>query len=914
MTFQILPTKLYIPPWHPNLVPRSSLLLRLEAGTAGKLTLISAPAGYGKSTLLAEWIHQTKIPVAWLSLDGNDNDPERFWAYFLAALNKAQIPHISHAAANLLDSLQSAPLQNYEFLFDSLISTIAAAQGRFVLILDDFHTITGQQILDGLFYLLENLPTGQTGLHLVISSRSDPPWPLARFRIRGELNELRSRDLRFTSQEVTSFLNSAMNLALSAQDVAALDSRTEGWIAGLQMAAISIREREDKEGFIQAFTGSHRYVLDFLLEEVLQRQPSEIKAFLLQTSILERLNHALCDAIITSVPTASPQNAPEGSSSHPGNSQAILDYLEKNNLFLLALDDHRQWFRYHHLFADLLKNLLHQENPENFKILHRKAAIWFLNEKDIPSAINHAFAAGDDELAAKIIEDHALTFIGEHSLASVINLLDRFPQGLLESRPWLSLTRAWALAYLGELPATRKLLDRLEQSLSTLQPRPDLEQINGHIAALHCFLSFNDAEFSKSIGFGYSALRSLDPSDYQTSLLTSSTLAAALRWDGKLSEARDVLLTAIELADKHRHDYTRVRLLCTLALIEMNQAKFTQAITTLEKALPEPPGGDQDGGVLPFAGQVYIRLSDIYSRMSQPELAMQNLLKGIQLAKKWGQANTLWEGYHYLTLQLHARGDIDEAKKVWEQALILSRRISGKIYHDQTEYIQAELWREEKNYSALQNWLLEKDIRGENEEIHFSQVDLYDLLVEVLLAQDEASAALEVLSRTMHITQAAGATSLLIGEYLLSALAYHQLGQSSQATQALSQAVILGKDSGMMKAFIQLCPPMVGLLQQLLSAGVAVDFIPKILDHIHPAGRSTAPAVKNPHLGVFDPLSEREVQILRLLNSSLAVPEIARQIHLAPTTVRTHIQHIYSKLGVHGRLEALEKAKDLSLL
>jgi LuxR family maltose regulon positive regulatory protein len=914
VSLQILPTKLYIPPWQFNLISRPSLVKRLDVGTNGKLTLLSAPAGYGKSTLLAEWIHQTKIPVAWLSVDVHDNDPERFWVYFLAALKKIQIPEIYQAADDLLESFASTPIQNYEFLFDNLISAILAVDQRFVLVMDDFHTLTQPQIIDGLFYLLENLPSGKTGLHLIISTRSDPTWPLARLRIRSELNEFRSRDLRFSSHEVTSFLNNAMNLALSPKDVAALNSRTEGWIAGLQMAAISMRDRNDKSEFIHIFTGSHRYVLDFLLEEVLERQTPELKAFLLQTSILERFNQALCDAVTAGSDFNDNNKQKDNPSRTLGNSLVFLDYLERNNLFLVALDDQRNWYRYHHLFADLLQNLLRQEYPLNFGQLHHRAAIWFLEQSDISSAIHHAFAVEDFDLAAKIIEDHALTFLGNHSLASVISLLDKFPPAMMESHPWLSLTRAWALAYLGDLSASRKMLTHLEHSLGSMQLGGDLKHVQGQICAIRCFLSFHDAEFSLSARYGYAALQSLAESDYQTRMLTASTMAAALLWDGKLGEAKEVLLNAIDLADKHSHDYTRVRLLCTLALIEMNQAKFTQAVSTLEKALTKSSGPPVEQEISPFTGQVYIRLSDIYSRMDQPELAMKNLLKGIDLAKRWGQANTLWEGYHYLTLQLHARGEIAEAKIAWEQALVYARRISGKIYDDQTELIQAEIWLEEKNFPALENWLHEKDIPAKDAQIHFSQVKLYDLLVEVFLARSEASAALEILAKTMAITQAVGATSMLIGEQLNTARAYQQLEQDSEAVQALSMALFLGKDSGLMTEYVKQCPSMIGYLQQLLSAGEAVDFIRKILDHISPGSHVSSAFRDFTGLIPIDQLSEREVQVLRRLNSALSVPDIARQIHLAPSTVRTHIQHIYSKLGVHSRLEALEKAQELGLL
>lgn len=916
VTTQILTTKLFAPFPRPNMVSRPRLLNALQLGSDSKLTLISAPAGYGKSTLLSEWVHQNEIPVGWLSLDSGDNDPVRFWDYFVAALQTIQILEKYKVGENLLRFLLGSPVPDHRSFIEGLISDVAAIPEQFFLVLDDFHTITEPQIRDGLFHLLETLPLGFSGFHLIISSRSDPPWPLARLRVRGELSEVRSKDLRFSREEAALFLNEVMGLALSPENVGRLESRTEGWIAGLQMAAISMRDRDDRLGFIQAFTGSHRYVMDYLMEEVLEQQSPEITHFLLKTSVLERMNSELCDAVINEPSTMINGQKIDHRSLVVGNSQSILESLEQNNLFLIPLDDLRNWYRYHHLFADLLQHRLRQDSLERFHHLHHKAASWFLKQGQIPEAINHAFAANDLEMAAEIIEENTLTFFGDNALVSVIKFLDNFPKEMIESRPWLSLTKAWALAYLGDSSSARELLERAEHGINQGESANETKRILGHIAAIKCYLSLLDAEYALSAEYGYTALENLDVMDYQTRLLTASTMGAALRWDGKLAEARGILGEMIELADKHSDNYTIVRLLCTLALIDMNQAKFQEAIRTLEKAVQISQVQDKMGEkkVLPFVGQVFIRLGDVYTWMNRPNLALENLIKGIELAEKWGQVSTLWDGYRCLTLLLQTKGDLNGSREAWDQALRYAKRMSSKMTDEEAETLQAAIWLKEGNLKAVENWLDEKNIQVNIEKMHFSQIEEYELLVEVLLAREKAEDALMVLAKTLDIAEEAGAASKVITEQLFCSLAHQQLGQETEAFQALSHAVALGEDSGMTSVFIRLCKPLSGILRQILTRGVAVHFITEILAGIEKEEGSIYQTSNLPAHHLVDSLSEREVEILRLLITELSVPEISNELVVSVSTVRSHIKHIYSKLDVHSRYEAVARAKELGIL
>ncbi len=493
MNSRLLATKLYVPPIRPELVPRPRLIERLKAGLHCKLTLVSAPAGFGKTTLLSECAGRCDWPVAWLSLDKGDNDPTRFWAYFIAALQT--IPTLRAAGdrkesrnasgvgeaalaqlhpAGLATAASAAAPASLESALTSLLNDIVAAgPSPFILILDDLHLIAERQIHDGLTFLLEHLPPQ---LHLVLSSRADPPWPLARLRARCEVAELRAQDLRFTPEEAATFLNNVMHLDLSPEDIAALDARTEGWIAGLQMVAISMQGRKRAQGpqslsgFIKALTGSHRFILDYLVEEVLDQQSPDLQTFLLKTSVLERLTAPLCDAV-----------------AGIDDSQAILAHLEQANLFLVPLDDERRWYRYHHLFADLLKVRLEQHSTtQEIASLHHLAGRWYEDNGLIAEAIGHALSAGDVDHVAHLAEHNALAALYQGQVPTVVGWLDALPGEVICSRPWLCIARAWVLASTGRWDAVAVALQDAERAAREASQAEE-QRIAAHILALRTY-------------------------------------------------------------------------------------------------------------------------------------------------------------------------------------------------------------------------------------------------------------------------------------------------------------------------------------------------------------------------------------------------------------------------------------------
>jgi LuxR family maltose regulon positive regulatory protein len=475
----ILATKLYIPPPRPNVVLRPCLIERLNEGlpVGRKLTLISAPAGFGKTTLISEWINQKDEPeeivhpssfilhpskVAWLSLDDGDNDPTRFLTYFVAALQTI-VPNLG---AGMLTALQSPQPPPTETILTSLLNEIAGISNNFIFVLDDYHVIEAKAINQTLTFLLEHLPSQ---MHLVIATREDPSLPLARYRVRGQLTELRATDLRFSSSEAAEFLNQVMGLNLSAEDIAALETRTEGWIAGLQLAAISMRGHEDTTNLIKSFTGSHRLVLDYLIEEVLEQQSESIQAFLLQTSILNRLTGSLCGAI-----------------TGQDNGQATLEMLERANLFVVPLDNERRWYRYHHLFADLLRQRLISQNNGVINELHAKAAIWYETNDDLPEAVHHAFAGDDKNLAIRLIEKGALAALENSNFRFILDSVERLPESVLQDAPWLFIYHAWALLLTGHVEDANPKLENIDRLLNTISENDEIQEreMLGNIAGL----------------------------------------------------------------------------------------------------------------------------------------------------------------------------------------------------------------------------------------------------------------------------------------------------------------------------------------------------------------------------------------------------------------------------------------------
>ena len=920
MPTPLLTTKLYIPPTGPNLVSRPRLVERFNAGLHRKLTLISAPAGFGKTTLLSEWVAGCERPVAWLSLDEGDNNLARFLAYLVAALQTVE-PDVG---AGVLAALQSpgfadANTPPVEAALTALINEIAAIpQGDrkdrpYVIILDDYHLITAQPIHDALTFLLNHLPPQ---MHLAIVGRADPPLPLARLRARDQLTELRAADLRFIPNEVAAFLNDRMGLGLSAEDIAALEARTEGWIAGLQMASLALqgtllmRGRKDVTAFIKAFSGSHRFILDYLVEEVLDRQSSDIQDFLLKTSILERMTAPLCDAV-----------------TGRDDSQMILARLEQANLFLVPLDDERRWYRYHHLFADLLRSRLEQSPPSippasgreergGAPDLHRRASEWYEQNGLIAEAVSHAFAAGDFEQMARLVEGNALAMMDHGELTALVRWLDSLPNDMLHSQPWLCVARAWALIYAGQMDALEPLLLDAEEALlkiSSCEADFD-EHVAGHIISIRAYTLVLRGDMSRAAKLARKALERLPEQDLMTRGWTMSLLANALRWSNDLAAADRAFAEASAISKAADDSHVAVDVLCDWAGLQIMQGQLHKAVTTCLDALALANDyAAQSGRQLPVTGYAHVRLSVVLRQWNDLEAALRHAREGIHLSEQWGWAEILIGGYVNLAKALKAIGDMGGALNATQKARRAARGVSPwfKAY---TAALEARLWLAQGDTEAAYRWASQESKLSVGDKPGFQYEFVYLTLVRVRIAQDRGDPgrlekALGMLARLLRMAEAAGAMGYGIEILILQALALQAQGKMDQALIPLERALTLAETEGYVRTFIDEGGPMGELLRQAAARGIKLDYVSALLTALESETKT-----KGVHPSLVEALSERELEVLRLLATGLANKEIAQTLFIAVGTVKQHLKSIYVKLQVHNRTEAAGRAGDMGLL
>ncbi|MFC1996515.1 hypothetical protein ACFLXI_02770 [Chloroflexota bacterium] len=617
MTTPLLATKLYVPSPSPDLVPRVRLNEQLNTGLSRKLTLVSAPAGFGKTTLLSAWIQEVRsvMPVAWLSLENADDDLTRFLTYFVAALQTIE----SNIGQKILAAFQSPGLPNSEIVLTTLINEIAEYHGDLVLILDDYHMIESKSIGQALNFILEHLPGN---MHLVISTRVDPPLPLARLRARGQMTELRTTNLRFTSDEITVFLNQVMNLGLSAEDIAALESRTEGWISGLQLAALSLQDKDDVTGFIRSFTGSHHHILNYLLEEVLNQQSPDVQSFLLQTSILKRLTGPLCDAVCTD-------------ETGPDSGQSTLERLTNSNLFIVPLDDERRWYRYHHLFADLLQARLKRLQPGLMNTLHLRAVEWFDENGFITEAVNHAFSASDYDRAASIIERVASGTLLQGRLTTILGWLDTLPYGILDARPRLRFYHAWSLAIAGQPKIADKILLDARSSLETKPVSPENLALRGELAALRTGIIIYHNNPDEIIQEATEAFTYLPEDNVISRSRVYMALGTAYAYKDEMQKALETYERGRDLALNANAPFlatANIELLTEPLAYQLGRLKDAAENLTQILAL----GKAKDGTYQAFTGAAHVLLAEINLEWNNYVEASRYLEKGFELLRLGG--------------------------------------------------------------------------------------------------------------------------------------------------------------------------------------------------------------------------------------------------------------------------------------
>ena len=894
MSIPLLSTKLYIPPLRSDLVARPRLVSMVDADLRRKLTLVSAPAGFGKTTLLSEWIHERNQTAAWISLDKGDNDPARFLSYFISAFHIVDA-EIVEEAFTLLGSPQPPPV---DIILTPLINNISENSPVFSIVLDDYHVITNSVVHDAVQFTLDNMPPQ---VHIILSTRADPPWPLSRMRARGEMAEIRANDLRFTAEEVTQFLNDVMGFDLSLQDVKLLESRTEGWIAGLQMAALSMQGRKDLSGFIKALTGSHRFIMDYLVEEVIDKQSREIQEFLLKTSILARMNGALCDFVTDST-----------------DSQQTLAYIEQANLFLVPLDDERYWYRYHHLFSGLLRSYQEQYRPGRTSELHKKASIWFEEQGLIADAVEHALASEDLDRVISLLEGNAFAMMDHGQLASLKGWLDTLPDEVVACRPWLCLSYAWISIYTGQLELIEAFLSDVEQGLDNIESKREADHIKGQMVAIRAYRAELLGEFEVAIQNASKALKLLPESDLRARCFAYMRLSVPLRLTGEFEEASKVFAEALALSEEIGDSHIAVNVLCDLAGLYIMQGRLREIDKLCHQALELAERHfRRSGWWMPITGSAYARVSQVAYERNDLETALRSSEKAIELCKAGGLKEYLADSYVFRAITLQAIGESEAALKTITEAKGIARGLSN-WYKEIVEPYEAEIYLAQGNAARAGQLVDERDfIRKDEHGLEFFTNNIVQARVLVKLCEKspkQLDDVLEFMKKLRYVAESKGANSFVLKILSLESVAEWMTGNSEQALHLLQRSITFAEPEGYIRPFIDLGPVMGEVLKYSVEQGISVSFASKLLDEMAKEkwARETPFVTGTPTL--LEPISERELQVLRLLNSDLTTPEIAQELIVAVSTIRSHIKNIYRKLNVHSRMEAVDRAKQLNLL
>ncbi|MFN2183665.1 MAG: LuxR C-terminal-related transcriptional regulator [Anaerolineae bacterium] len=895
--YPLLQTKLYIPLVRAKLVPRPHLIGHLEEGLqlGYRMTLLSAPAGFGKTTLLSEWLRQTDRPVAWLSLDEGDNDPTRFLAYLLAALQRIDTD-IGQTAQAMLQAPRGA--SQLEPLLTTLINDIVATSRPFIFVLDDYHVIEAPPIHEAISFLLDHLPPFEPGLHLVIATRADPPLPLARLRGRGQLTELHAGDLRFTSNEAEAYFNETMALALSAEHVAALEQRTEGWIVGMQLAALSLQGHENVASFIRAFSGSQRYVLDYLTEEVLNRQPQEIREFLLQTAILDRLTGSLCDAVCFG--TAETPISSSGTAVTRGTkSQKVLEALEASNLFLVPLDEQRCWYRYHRLFADILLQRLEREMGDLVPELHRRASGWYEREGLLPEAVGHLLGAGDFERAARLVEQAAWPMLARGEMTTLLGWLKALPDDVKRTRPRLGVLCAWALALTGEVALVEPCLVGL-----------DLQPVTGEVAALRAYVGDLAGDFPQAVELCHQALELLPTENlFLRSIVALILGTGAYRTDGDPQASIRALAKAATLGQAAGNVHLDVTASCTLGHVQMMQGQLHRAAETFARAFQIATSGGRAPTL--FIGLGHAGMAELLYEWNDLAGAMDHAQKSIELGERGESVDVLQAGYSYIPLaQLHqVRGDGEKALQALHKAEQMAERCNQRHMHALVVAARARLWLAQGNLAAASRWaqasrLTLSDASGYEREFE------YITLSRVLIAQGRPDQALLFLARLLTVAEPMGRIGRVIQILSLQALAHQAQGDEAQALVALRRALSLAEPEGYVRSFVDEGEQMARLLRHAVARGLTPEYSNRLLAAFGDSSQATPLAVQ----GLVEPLTEREMEVLRLVAAGLSNREIAHELVVAVSTVKSHINHLYGKLEVKNRTQAVARGRELELL
>jgi LuxR family maltose regulon positive regulatory protein len=966
MTTPLLTTKLYIPPPRPNLVERPRLVKRLDEGLSlgHRLTLVSAPAGFGKTTLLSEWVQAIggatpPIAVAWLSLDEGDKDPTRFLAYLVAALQSVE----EDLGQGLLAALQSHGAVNVEPVLTTLLNEIASLPNDLVLVLDDYHVIDSRPVDKALTFTLDHLPVN---MHLVIATRSNPFLPLSRLRACGQMTDIRADDLRFSPQEIATFLNKVMGLALTGDDVATLATRTEGWIAGLQLAALSLRgvlsaptgakrDTTRTAQFISAFAGDDRYIADYLVDEVLARQSKDVKDFLLQTSVLDCMTGPLCGAV-----------------TGREDSQDILEQLEQGNLFIVPLDHRRQWYRYHHLFADLLRHRLEQdpalispavggttrkgEEGERVAGLHRHASIWFEDNGYILEAVKHALAGVDMIRAADLIERHAMSLVYRYQTKTVLDWFRALPDTVLSTRPMLCVFHAWALTF--HEPATshdavEQLLRQARRALKTLNAGSDLRNlVAGHIASIRANILQLPVQSSHDphtvLALLHEAQELLPESEVAIRSINAVNNAYEYLVLGDAAAAFAACDEALSTAQAGGNPLAIVFSIVGQALVAHYRGQLRRAVQICRRGIASFDDPDERraqtilviGGLFALLGLFLLERNEIVE-------AERALVKGIDLLQWTGDYETSALGYIALVRLRLLQGDqagaqraIERLARTWPASSSLAETLRMQLQlirvpethlpENRDGLVLAQRWAQahrpelDDEASIIDARIPGINPWGETQHLeHLTWTQIQIAQTRLRIASRDLQPVLTYLERRLDVAEGRSLAYRVIELSVMQALALDVQGDAHRAGESLRRALTLAEPEGYVRVFIDKGEPMLRLLQQAAARGIAVDYVAELLAASGFGERrdkgvrgKTGPSAAWPpnSSAIIEPLSKREMEVLRLLKTELSGPEIARELMISLSTVRTHTKNIYGKLAVNSRRQAVARAESLNLL
>lgn len=907
MALPLLTTKLNPPQPRADLVSRPRLIERLEAGVSRghRLILVSASAGFGKTTLLSEWVHAGGRPVAWLSLDDGDNDPTRFLAHLVATLQQVDAS-IGGSAMAMLESPRLGPPATADpadwvkGLMTELVNDLSNVGDSLVLVLDDYHLIQAPAVNEVLRFLLHHHPPH---VHLVVSARQDPPLPLPRLRGRGQVTEVRERHLRFTEEEAAAFFDRTANVRLSTQAVTALEARTEGWAAGLQLSALSLQDREDVDAFIAAFAGDDRYVMDYLIEEVLSRQPRATQSFLMRTAVLNRLSASLCEAVVSDVELSA-------------SAQEILERLDTANLFLVPLDNKREWYRYHRLFADLLYHRLERRHPELVPDLHRRASWWYEGAGEVDEAMHHALVIPDFPRAAHLAEQYGVRMVGGSRLGTYLRWIGQIPEDAILARPYLCTLCGWAFVLTGQVEEATRYVAAAEEALPDfegLHTAADdrfvtAEEVCGHLSAIRAYAARMVQDSAGVIEHSQRALRQLPADAFTIRCVISLNLGLLRLEEGEMEAALAAFAEAFEAALRSgENDYVAVSALGLEGNIAVAQGRLDEAAQRYRQAIelgtPEPTAVP-----IPAVGMGHLGLALVHYERNQLSAARPHLEKGLALAERVGNREAVFSIWLLEARLAILAGDLARAEALLDQLDSVRREERRASKHHDVGWgaVRAELCLARGDVEEAARRLLEAPGLVPEDGLYRGDAPGHLLRPRVLLAQGEFVEVLGLLDRLVPAAEASGYAAAVLEARILQALAHHGRGDDGAALDCLQLALTLAAPQGYVRPFLQQSQSMARLLREAARRGVTSDYVYELLEAFDEPEAADQPLV--------EPLSERELEVLRLVAAGLSNREIAEELFITVSTVKSHTNHIYGKLGVRNRTAAAARAKELGLL